>query len=84
VKAAQIRNYEIRKQDYGGFNLLNKRQKQEILGLVLDENGLDIDILIMFLDPMHQPEPGKAFDHEYTAGNMLYFVENGLKLSGNW
>jgi O-glycosyl hydrolase len=80
VEAAQTRNYEEFNQDYGGFSLLNAKQKQEILELVFGENGLDIDIIKMFLDPMHQPAPGEPFDHETTTENMLYFVEEGLKI----
>ncbi len=79
VETAQTRNYDEYRQDYGGFSLLNERQKQDIIDLVFSEDGLDIDIVKMFLDPWHQSGPDAGFDHETTTRNMLFFVENGLK-----
>lgn len=69
-------------QDYGGFSRLTVEQKKEILELVFGRDGLDIDILKMFLDPWHQIETDGPFDHKTTASNMLYFVENGIQLAG--
>jgi len=82
VESAQTRDYDKRPQDYGGFNKLDEKQKQEIIELVFGENGLDVDILKMFLDPWHQKTPDAPFDHEATTSNMLYFVKNGIELSG--
>jgi len=81
VEAAQTRNYKAMPQDYGGFSLLDEKQKKEILNLVFSEEGLNVDIVKMFLDPWHQERPGGVFDHECTTKNMLYFVEEGQKIA---
>ncbi len=78
VESCQHRDYPVNPQDYGGFSLLNERQKEEIIDLVFAEDGLDVDIVKMFLDPWHQEEPGGAFDHESSTANMLEFVEGGV------
>lgn len=83
VETAQTRNYKKYPQDYGGFSILNRDQKHEILELVFGEQGLGIEVVKMFLDPWHQPHPGGAFDHETTTRNMLDFVEGGLRLARN-
>lgn len=81
VEAAQARDYDKLAQDYGGFSLLNQEQRYEILDLVFGEDGLQVQIVKMFLDPYHQKSPGARFDHEKTTRNMCYFVENGMKIS---
>lgn len=78
VETAQTRDYDKLKQDYGGFSLLNEKQKQEVIDLVFGEDGLQVQIIKMFLDPYHQSSPGKAFDHESTTMNMREFVKKGL------
>ncbi len=83
VEAAQSRNYDKNPQDYGGFSLLNKEQKEEILDLVFGDEGLQVQIVKMFLDPYHQDEPGGDFNHEKTTANMREFVEGGLELTRN-
>jgi O-glycosyl hydrolase len=81
VEAAQTRDYASRPQDYGGFSLLTEKQKQEILGLVFGEHGLQVQIVKMFLDPWHQKTAQGPFDHEWTTRNMRYFVGKGLELT---
>lgn len=80
VEACQTRNYENAPQDYGGFSLLSEQQRKEILELVFGEEGLQVEIVKMFLDPFHQTQPGGPFNHEWTTKNMLFFVENGLDI----
>ena len=81
VETAQTRDYSEFKQDYGGFSLLSEKQKQEILELVFGEDGLQIQVVKMFLDPYHQPVEEGEFDHERTTQNMRYFVKNGLAIT---
>ena len=80
VETCQTRDYNEYKQDYGGFSLLNEDQKDEIIELVFGNNGLDVDILKMFLDPWHQEQPGGEFDHETTTKNILDFARKGSDL----
>jgi hypothetical protein len=49
--------------------------------MVFGKDGLKVGLVKMFLGPLHQTEPGGAFDHEYTTSNMRYFVREGLKLT---
>lgn len=79
VETAQTRNYEDFEQDYGGFSLLNEKQKQEVIDLIFGEDGLQVQIVKMFLDPYHQSLPDKAFDHETTTHKMREFVKLGLE-----
>jgi hypothetical protein len=81
VEAAQTRDYEQYRQDYGGFSLLDDGEKQEILELVFGEKGLQVQIVKMFLDPYHQSDPGARFDHETTTAHMRSFVKGGLDLT---
>lgn len=80
VEAAQTRDYAVKPQDLGGFSLLSAEQKAEIIALIFGLEGLDVDILKMFLDPWRQESPGAPFDHETTARHMLEFAEAGAKL----
>lgn len=79
VETAQTRDYEASPQDYGGFSLLREDQKEEIVDLVFGPEGLQVDLVKMFLDPWHQREPGGPYDHEWTTRNMLRFVEGGVR-----
>lgn len=81
VETAQTRDYGNWRQDYGGFSLLTDGQKQEILDLVFGKEGLQVQIVKMFLDPWHQKEAGGAFDHESTTEHMRYFVKTGLDMT---
>jgi hypothetical protein len=78
VETAQTRNFQEWPQDYGGFSLLKESQKDEIVDLVFGPEGLDVDLVKMFLDPWHQREVEGPFDHETTTRNMLRFVESGV------
>lgn len=80
VETCQTRDYNEDSQDYGGFSLLDKNQRQEIAKLVFHEEGLNVDIVKMFLDPWHQESPGEPFDHETTTANMLDFYKRGMKI----
>ncbi|MEL6194508.1 MAG: hypothetical protein AAFR66_20780, partial [Bacteroidota bacterium] len=79
VEACQHRDYAASTQDYGGFSLLNSQQKQEIIEAVFGEEGLQVEIVKMFLDPFHQAEAGGAFDHEWTTQYMREFVKGGIQ-----
>ena len=68
-------------QEYGGFSLLDEKEKQEIIHMVFGEEGLKVGLVKMFLGSQHQSEAGGAFDHEFTTENMRYFVREGLKLT---
>lgn len=80
VEAAQTRDYSASPQDLGGFSLLSAEQKKEIVDLVFSSDGLDVDVLKMFLDPWHQSSPEAEFDHETTTRHMLEFAEAGAAL----
>ena len=82
VETAQTRDYEANPQDYGGFSLLSESEKSEITELVFGAEGLDIDILKLFLDPWHQVHPDSGFDHRSTTKNMLTFAKRGMLLAG--
>ena len=79
VETAQTMDYKKDPQEYGGFSLLNEKQKREIIDLVFGEDGLKVGLIKMFYDPWHQAEPGGKFDHQTTTENMRYFVREGLK-----
>lgn len=81
VETAQTRDYQNKPQDYGGFNLLDTQEKEEIAALVFGEDGLQVQIVKMFLDPFHQVNPDSDFDHKWTTQQMRSFVESGLDLS---
>ncbi|MGW8317035.1 MAG: hypothetical protein ACWGNV_15670 [Bacteroidales bacterium] len=81
VETAHTYDMESFRQEYGGFSLLDEGEKQEIIGMVFGEEGLKVGLVKMFLDPLHQLEPGGPFDHESTTENMRYFVREGLRLT---
>ena len=62
VENAQLRTREGATQDLGGFSRLDDAEKATIVEAVFGADGLDIDIVKLFLDPWHQEEPGGAFD----------------------
>lgn len=66
-------------QEYGGFSSLSRRERVEILDLIFGEDGLQPNIIKMFLDPFHQAKPGGEFDHESTTEWMRYFAREGVK-----
>lgn len=79
VETAQTTNYKTDKQEYGGFSLLDEKEKQEIIEMIFGEDGLKVGLVKMFHDPWHQETPSSAFDHESSTENMRYFVREGLK-----
>jgi hypothetical protein len=81
VETSQTFYYNDWPQDYGGFYFLNDDSKEEIIDLFFGENGLQPDIVKMFLDPLHQKEEGGPYDHKTTTANMRHFVKKGLELS---
>ena len=81
VETAQTRDYDVYPQDYGGFSLLDEAEREEILELVFGKEGLQVQIVKMFLDPFHQAEPGGGFEHRRTTGNMRAFVRGGLEIT---
>lgn len=80
VESAQTCDYSENPQDYGGFSLLNEKQKSEIVNLIFGDEGLQVQIVKMFLDPWQQENPGTHFNHGKTTANMLEFVKMGMKL----
>ena len=79
VETCQTRDYKDFMQDYGGFSLMKESSKQEISELVFGDNGLQVEIVKMFLDPWHQQDPDGDFDHTTTTANMVRFVKDGVK-----
>jgi O-glycosyl hydrolase len=81
VETAQTRDYDEYPQDYGGFSLLSPEKQEEIVQLVFGEDGLQVQIVKMFLDPYHQRLPGGAFNHERTTVQMRSFVKRGIEIT---
>lgn len=81
VETAHTSDMEEFRQEYGGFSLLDEKEKQEIIQLVFGEEGLKVGLVKMFLGPLHQLDPEGPYDHRYTTENMRYFVREGLNLS---
>lgn len=79
VETAHTSDMKEFNQEYGGFSLLDEKEKQTIIGMVFGEDGLKVGLVKMFLGSLHQSEAGGAFDHRYTTENMRYFVREGLK-----
>ncbi|HER08013.1 MAG TPA: hypothetical protein ENO20_03800 [Bacteroides sp.] len=79
VETAHTPDMDEFAQEYGGFSLLDEQEKKAIIGMVFGEDGLRVGLVKMFLDALHQTEPGEPFDHAYTTENMRYFVREGLK-----
>lgn len=80
VEASRSRDRQHRI-DHGGFSTLSEAGKDEVIEAVFARDGLGIEVVKMFLDPWHQPEPDGPFDHEWSARNMLEFVERGTGLA---
>lgn len=78
VETAQTTDYKEFKQEYGGFSLLDEKEKSEIINMVFGEDGLKVGLVKMFYDPFHQTTPGGAYDHETTTNYMREFVRKGL------
>ncbi len=78
VETAQTPDYNVFRQEYGGFSLLSEKEKSEIIEMVFGEDGLKVGLVKMFYDPFHQSVKGGAYDHETTTRNMREFVGRGL------
>ena len=81
VQTTMTADYDQWAQEYGGFSIMSEETRQEILELVFGEDGLKPGVMKLFLDPLHQEEPGGAFDHEKTTRWMLEFAERGLEMT---
>jgi hypothetical protein len=81
VETSQTFDYEKWPQDYGGFSFISNEDKKEIIELIFGDDGLQPDLVKMFLDPLHQKNEDGPFDHETSTVNMRYFVKEGQKLS---
>ena len=79
VETAHSQDMKKFNQEYGGFSLLDEKEKREIIDMVFGENGLKVGLIKMFLGSLHQTEAGGPFDHKYTTENMRFFVSEGLK-----
>jgi hypothetical protein len=78
VETSQTFDYQKWPQDYGSFSFLSQKSKNEIIDLIFGDDGLQPQIIKMFLDPLHQHERNGIFDHETTTGSMRYLVRRGL------
>jgi hypothetical protein len=79
VETAHTSDLKQFNQEYGGFSLLDDKEKREIIDMVFGEDGLKVGLIKMFLGSLHQAEAGGPFDHNYTTENMRFFVREGLK-----
>ncbi len=79
VETAQTPDYDADPQEYGGFSVLDKKEREEILDMIFGDDGLRPGIVKMFYDPFHQKEPGGTFDHETTTEWLRFFAKEGLK-----
>lgn len=80
VETSQTLNYDEYAQDYGGFDILSAKERDDITKLVFGEDGLKVNILKMFLDPFHQNEQGEIYDHKTTTESMRYFARQGKEI----
>lgn len=80
VETCQTRDYAADPQEYGGFSILDDRERREIMQLTFGEDGLKPSLVKMFLDPFHEPEEGR-FDHQTTTKWMRYFAREGLAIT---
>ncbi|MCD8483727.1 MAG: hypothetical protein LR015_14405 [Verrucomicrobia bacterium] len=81
VETCQTRDYDKDPQDYGGFSVLEERQRLEILEAIFGDDGLQPALIKMFLDPFHRSSPDAVYDHRKSTGWMLEFVRYGVKQS---
>jgi O-glycosyl hydrolase len=79
VETAHTSDMQKFRQEYGGFSLLDEKEKTEIVEMVFGEDGLKVGLVKMFLGSLHQDRAGGPYHHKYTTENMRYFVREGLK-----
>ena len=77
VETSQTSDYEAQPQEYGGFSILDEKEKAEIIDMVFGEDGLKVSLVKMFLDPWHQVDPEGEFNHELSTKYMLEFAKMG-------
>jgi hypothetical protein len=75
VQTAHTKDYTEFPQEYGGFSLLSEEEQNEIIEMIFGEDGLKVNLLKMFLDPLHQKEPGGEYDHKTTTQYMVSFAK---------
>jgi O-glycosyl hydrolase len=68
-------------QDYGGLGRLNAESRDAVLDMIFGTDGLQPNIVKMFLDPFHQVAPEEPYDHESTTRWMRYFAAEGVRRS---
>ena len=54
VETAHTFDMQEFNQEYGGFSLLDEKEKQEIIEMVFGEEGLKVGLVKMFLGSNHQ------------------------------
>ena len=81
VQSARSVDYSAYAQDYGGFKYLTPKQRDDITDLIFGEDGLQPDLIKMFLDPLHYDAKTKSYDHKITTEYMRYFTKRGIELS---
>jgi O-glycosyl hydrolase len=81
VQATHTTDYEKDPQDNGGFYRLSEDERYEIAELVFGYGGWRVNLVKMFLDPLHQKIRGGVFDHKTSTTYMREFVRNGVELS---
>lgn len=79
VQTAHTGDYNAYPQEYGGFSLLDSTKKTEIIDLIFGENGLKPGIAKIFLDPLHQSDPGGNYNHELSTRYLFEFYQMGLE-----
>jgi hypothetical protein len=81
VETSQTFDYNKWPQDYGGFSVLSQGSREKIIDLVFGDDGLQPDLIKMFLDPLHQSVEDGPYDHETTTASMRHFVKRGHEIS---
>lgn len=83
VQTAHTSNYSKYPQEYGGFSILDEKQKEEIVEMIFGNDGLKPGIAKIFLDPLHQNKRGGNFNHKLSTEYVLDFYQRGLAISEN-
>lgn len=84
VETSQTFDYNEYPQDYGSLQLLDPFEKDSVFNMVFGKDGLKVNLIKMFLDPLHQTGPEKPYDHETTTRSMREFVKAGIEKSKSW
>ncbi|TAE51297.1 MAG: hypothetical protein EAZ89_10380 [Bacteroidetes bacterium] len=81
TEALSTPDYSKKPQDYGGFQLLNERKRQQVLQMIFGEEGLKVSFLKVYLDPFHQAVQGGTFDHSSSTANLRYIAREGQRIT---